>query len=135
MAAISTINAGLAGIAFSRQAATTSQTDWIAIPSWVRAVQVYLSITTAGTSTSVNVLAADPILKDDAQVETVFASATITAATNHFYVLGPYVGNNDSTDSATADSDIVALSTLPTLLGLQVTATGSTYTVSVDLRP
>jgi hypothetical protein len=132
MAAISTINRVTSGLSFLRQAATTSQTDWFAVPPWAKSIQVYLSITTAGTNTIATLHSADPILKDDVQALALFTGATITAASNHVYHIIPATIGTADADSATADADVIVPASLPTLFGVQVAATGSTYTFSVS---
>jgi hypothetical protein len=137
MAAI-TAGAGSGGrFALIRQAATTSQTDWLYTPAWARYAIVFLSITTAGTSTIPTFHAADPVLKDDAQAILLEAGAIITAASNHIYVLGHMLpSGTEIADSATLDATSYQIQywVLPSLLGVQIAATGSTYTLSVEFR-
>lgn len=127
------------GLSLVRQAATTSQTDWLVVPPWAKSAYVYLSITTAGTNTILTLHAADPVLADDAQSIVLFTGATITAATNHLYILGSdasQVTATETADSATLDAVVTdnELRVLPPLFGVQVAATGSTYTLSVFFK-
>ena len=135
MAAISPIS-GPSAFRTLRSGATTSQTDWIDTPHWATKAIVTLSVTTAGTSTIPTFHAADPVLRDDAQAMALFAGATITAASNHFYLLGDYPKVAEVADGAAADAIVLQdeLVMIPALLGIQIVATGSTYTLSIHFK-
>lgn len=121
-----------------RSAATTSQTDWLYSPGGFKFkfAVVRLAVTTAGTSTILTISSADPAFRDDGRILTRFTSATITAASDHEYLCGP-VPTVTALADADADDAVVApdaLKDLPTLLGLGVVATGSTYTLSIEYK-
>lgn len=123
--------------------ASTGQTDWVAIPSWARQVEVTLNVTAnAGTTpiSTVTLLEPDPVTRDDtADVNTILTGAGITAASFHKYAIAPGIGT-DSADNATADSYQNEERHVPSLLGVRVTndrTTGDetyTYTLTVQCR-
>jgi hypothetical protein len=124
--------------------ANTGQTDWVSIPSWARFAIVYFNLTAnAGTTpvSTLNFLAPPPGILDDANVMTLHSSASITAASQHAYNIGPGVtGIANGTDSATADANVGINVVLPGLLGVQLvldradTNETYTYTLSMLLR-
>jgi hypothetical protein len=121
-----------------RSAVGTSQTDWILKPVWANKAIVFLSVTAAGTSSIMTFLAADPALRDDAQVLTLFTGATITAASNHMYPIGDFgISSAEVADGAAADAIVLQdeLRAIPAYLGLQMTTVGGpTYTLSIEFR-
>jgi len=135
MAAITPVTGPIA-FRVLRSAVGTSQTDWIDTPKWATRARIYLSVTTAGTSTALTIHDADPALRDDAQAVALFTGATITAASNHIYLLGDYPKVAEIADAAATDAIVLQdeLTDLPSLLGLQIAATGSTYTLSIEYK-
>jgi hypothetical protein len=117
-----------------RSAVGTSQTDWLYLPEDARIAIVRLAITTAGTNTILTISGADPNFRDDARISTLFTGATITAASDHEYQFNPAWGQAAGADSATADAVVGIPLLAPTLMGLGVAATGSTYTLTVEYR-
>ena len=123
--------------------ATTGQTDWLIVPAWARFLVVYFNLTgNAGTTpTSIPSFQAIPDgLFDDADALALFTGATITAASQHRYNIGPGVtGIADGTDSATADANVGVNTVLPgTLIGIKVlndrTTADETYTYTLVAR-
>lgn len=136
MAAIVPVTTPHGSLLTVRSGATTSQTDWINVPAWAKYADVYLTVTTAGTSTALTISSADPVLRNDSNAIALFAGATITATGEHVYLIGPYPKVAEVADAAAADAVVLQdeLASLPPLLGLGVAVTGSTYTLSVHFK-
>jgi hypothetical protein len=137
MAAIVPISEVFATLKVLRSAVGTSQTDWIAVPAWAKAVRIDLAVTAAGTSTILTILDANPAFRDDTRSAVLFQGATITAASDHIYEIarGENVAPNVTadTDSATLDARVRVSQDPPSLLGLQIaTVGGPTYTLSIE---
>ena len=115
-----------------RSAATGTTTDWLDVPAFCTAVKVHLRITVAGTNTILTIKEANPVARDDGagNVITVVTSATITATGYHTYFLYP-----DATtvaDAAAANTAVQAAVSVPRLIGITTTPTGSTYTTEIE---
>lgn len=120
--------------------ATTGQTDWLYVPSWARYLSVYLNLTAnAGTSpeTTFSFQATPLGLQDDANLTALGTGAVITAASQHYYQIGPdlVVG----TDSATADASVGFSAVLPVpFIGVRIlndrTTGDETYTYTLTAR-
>lgn len=113
-------------------AATGTTTDWLDVPDWCDAIKVHLRVTVAGTNTILTIKEANPVSRDDGagNVITIATSATVTATGYHTYLLHP---------NATAVADVAGANTaaqyavaVPSLVGVTVTPTGSTYTTEIE---
>lgn len=123
--------------------ATTGQTDWIDVPSWVKSILVTLNITAnAGTTpvSTVTLRAPDPVTRDDTNDHAILLTgAAITGASFHHYAIGPTFVTA-GTDQVAADSSVVQNAPIPATLGVTVTndrGTGDetyTYTLTVQFK-
>jgi hypothetical protein len=145
---------GPQGFIILRQAsaqANTGQTDWVAVPPWAVDALIFLNITAvAGTTPIVtpDLLAADPVSKDDAHAVSLVADAGTgfttppTAAGQHLIIVGPGVTGiaNDIAMAATGDSTTYINAALPALLGVKLALDRGTadetytYNLSVQFR-
>ena len=129
--------------------ATTGQTDWVAVPSWAKYMNVYLNLTDVGASTTpscdLDLVVPDPVLRDDGTVVNYLDWDGITALTAAAQVVihaGPGITGiaDDDTGSATADSVYKLNGPLPAMLGFIVTLDraeadeGYTYSLAVEFR-
>lgn len=113
-----------------QSAATGTTTDWLDVPEWANAVRVHLRVTAAGTNTILTIKGAHPTVRDDGTAITLVTSATITATGYHTYTLTP--SGTAVADSATVSTGVVAAASVPKLIGVTTTPTGSTYSTDIE---
>lgn len=120
--------------------ATTGQTDWLVVPAWARAMEVYFNLTAnAGTSpiSTLSLVAPPPGVFDDTDLMTIGSGAAVTAASQHRYNVGPGIASG--ADQAAADANAGIDTLLPaTLVGIKVlndrTTGDETYTYTLAVR-
>jgi hypothetical protein len=121
--------------------ANTGQTDWLLVPDWATAADIWLNITAvAGTSPEMtpSILAADPVALNDSSVITIgtFTGTPLTAAAQHRITVGP--GTNALALNATSDSIAHVACILPAVLGVTLlldrTSGNETYTYTLNIR-
>jgi len=121
--------------------ATTGQTDYIVVPAWARRAIVYFNLTAnAGTSpiSTVSFQVPPPNTFVDTDLVQLATGASVTAASQHIYHIGPgETGIADGTDQAAADASMGINATLPWMLGVKVlndrTTGDETYTYTLKV--
>jgi len=120
------------GLVALQSGATGTTTDWIDVPKWCNLIVVHLNITAGGTNTIQTLKSAHPTVRDDGTAITFFTSATITAAGYHSYTIHPWA--TSVADAAGAATAAVVPGTIPNLIGVTTTPTGSTYSTAIEFK-
>ena len=118
-------------------AQTTTTTSWVQTPGYPCIAIVYVLGTVAGTNWILTIKAANPSIAavgalDDTHAATIFTSATVTATGLHSYLIDPRA--TAVADAAGAPTSVVVPQTVPAIMGVTVTPTGSTYSTAVEFR-
>ncbi len=117
--------------------AAAAYVDWVRIPAGTRFVEIVVDTSAVTTSILPALLAADPIIADDAHTVAVATLTTAqTSAAAGRIVVGPGVSGiaNALAWGTGAGVDCLVNTVVPKLLGIKYTTVGATTSFKVSIR-